>query len=292
MSGGLGFLFAIFGFSMTGIWVAWLDTMDPLALVGWRVAVALIALVPVLLIRQRERSMLRHWLAQPRVHLTAMRMTGFFIIAVIGFQQAPVAVVLLMLGMAPAWVLLYERFQGARFQPAHALGVALALVGAGIGLVPTLFRLGDGGSGPAIGALCGLGAGMLSASYALGRRKLTDAQGRAPSAFLLAGLTSAWGLLAFGMGALTRAGELVPHGLGAWGAVAGLGLVSTAGPLWGFAAAARALPPLLVSLATPMIPFGGALCAWLLLGQTPSTAFFLGAPLVLGGIGLVLANSR
>lgn len=287
-----GLVLAFVGFSMSGVWVRWLVALDPLALTGWRVLVALAVLVPLILVQPGERSAAQVLLREPRVHTAALRMTGFFVIAVVGFQRAPVALVLLCLGLSPAWVLILQRLRGAGIPAQKALGVGLALIGAMVGLAPTLSEWAAGGGADAanagVGALCGLAAGLLSASYAVERQTLRGPHGEVPSAFLLASVTCLWGLGVFACALFTRMGSLSPSTALEWGALIGFGVVSTASPLWGFAAASKSLPPLLVALTTPLIPFGGAFAAWLLLGQVPPLAFALGAPIVLVGIVRVL----
>ena len=288
----LGLCLALIGFSMSGVWVRWLIALDPLALTGWRVVVALTVLVPVSFGTAAARRTSSLFVRDRRTHTTALRMTAFFIIAVIGFQRAPVALVLLCLGLSPAWVLLIMRRRGDRVSRRQVWGVGLALAGATVGLVPTMTAWFDGGDAQArdaaIGALCGLAAGTLSASYAVQRRYLRGPHGESPSAFLLAAVTSGWGLFSFPLATFSHAGVLAPRNTLEIAATVGFGLISTAAPLWGFAAASRHLPPLLVALTTPLIPFGGALAAWLLLGQVPPEAFAVGAPIVLAGIVLVL----
>ena len=291
ITGVLGLVLAVGGFSMSGVWVRWLVALDPFALTGWRVVIALGVLAPVVVGTKAARAAAGLFWRRRAVHFCALRMTGFFVIAVVGFQRAPVALVLLCLGLSPAWVLLIERFGGKSVTLRQAVGVGLAMVGAVCGLAPTMVDWIEGGAGAraaGVGALCGLAAGMLSASYAVQRQRLRGPGGEVPSAFLLAAMTSFWGLGCFGVAAVTRTGALAPASLPEWGALVGFGVVSTAAPLWGFSAASRSLPPLLVALTTPVIPFGGAAAAWLLLGQRPPVAFAVGAPVVLAGIVLVL----
>lgn len=293
--GAVGLTMAFVGFSMSGVWVRLLVAMDPLALTGWRVVVALTVLFPAALWSARNSEAQRYFLRDVKTHLVAVRMTAFFIIAVIGFQQAPVAIVLLLLGLSPAWVVVLERRAGSVIPAQVALGVGMALVGGTLGLLPTALQLFGGApnaGGAAIGAIAGLLAGALSASYAFERKYLRGAQGEAPGAFLMACLTSVWGVLSFGLAMFTQAGQLAPAASGEWLSVLGFGLVSTALPLWGLAAATRSLPPVLVALATPLVPFGGAFAAWLLLGQVPPLAFAVGAPIVLAGIVTVLFAPR
>ena len=289
--GVVGLVLAVFGFSMSGVWVRWLVALDPFSLTGWRVLIALVLLVPLALRTVADRRAAKVFLRSRRTHMAALRMTAFFVIAVVGFQQAPVALVLLCLGLSPAWVLLIERLCGRTTSAQQVIGVGLALAGAAVGLAPTMLDWLSGGAeaqAAGVGALCGLAAGVLSASYAVERQRLRGPQGEVPSAFLLAGLTSFWGLGMFAVGAATRTGTQVPSNTGETLALLGFGILSTAAPLWGFSAASRSLPPLLVALTTPVIPFGGALAAWILLGQVPPLAFGLGAPLVLAGIVIVL----
>ncbi|MEM6928174.1 MAG: DMT family transporter, partial [Myxococcota bacterium] len=283
----LALLLPLFGFAMAGIWVRWLGPLDPLAITAGRVAVALLVLVPATLLTPGERRGALGYLRQPRVHGVAARMIGFFGFAVAGFQLAPVALVVLMIGAAPAWVLVFERVSGSAIEPRRAAGVGLTLVGSAVALLPSVLgALGgqEGAGSVALGGLLGLTASFFNAAFVFGRSRLA-AQGVRPGAFLLAAMTCLWGLLLYPLAAVTQLGALVPstgfQGL----ALAGLGVLSTAAPLWGLSVASRLLPPLVVALVGPLLPFMAALAAWLLLGEAPPLAFALGAPIVVGGIG-------
>lgn len=282
--------FAVFGFSLTGIWVRWLAALDPLAVTAGRVAVALGVLVPAVLLSTAERTGAADHLRSPRIHLLAVRMTVFFAVAVAAFQVAPVSLVVLMIGVAPAWVLIFERLSGGAIQPRQVVGVGLALLGASVALVPAVVAAASGREGAsmvALGALGGLAAGFFNASFVFGRSRLV-AQGVRPGAFLLAAITSLWGLTLFGGAQITQLGALAPTTAFEWLSLVALGVLSTAAPLWGLGTSSQLLPPIVVAFAGPVLPFTAALAAWLLLGEVPPLAFALGAPFVVAGIALVV----
>ncbi|MEL6545090.1 MAG: DMT family transporter [Myxococcota bacterium] len=285
-----GLMLTVVGFSMTGIWVRWLSGMDPLAITAGRVSVALAVLLPVLFLNSAERERAPGFIRDSRVHWLAVRMTAFFLLAVIGFQLAPVALVVLFIGIGPAWILIFNRLAGEKTETHRAIGVLVALLGAALGLVPpVLAALGGelGARDVAIGAGLAVGSGFFSASYVFGRSRLAQ-RGVQPSGFLLASVTAFWGVFLFAVTPLTDAGAVLPSSAFQWLALAGLGTLSTAAPLWGLATASRLLPPLLVAFVGPVLPFTAALAAWSLLGEPPPVSFLWGAPFVVAGVGLVV----
>ena len=113
---------------------------------------------------------------------------------------------------------------------------------------------GDEGALPvALGALGGLVASFFNAAFVFGRSRLASA-GVRPPAFLLAAITSAWGLLLFAVAPLTQLGRLTPATPFEWGSLIALGAISTAAPLWGLAASSQRLPALLVAFVGPLLP--------------------------------------
>ncbi len=294
VGGVLALLLPLAGFSMAGIWVRWLDALDPLAITAGRVAVGLAVLVPATLLSKVDRAGAPDHLGSWQAHGLAVRMTAFFTFAVAGFQLAPVALVVLMIGAAPAWVLVFERISGQVVEPRRAAGVGLAMVGAGVALLPSVVAALAGQAGAAntaLGGGLGLFASFFSAAFVFGRSRLA-ARGVRPGAFLLATMTCLWGLLLYAGAAVTRLGDLVPSTAFEGGAMVGLGVLSTAAPLWGISVASRLLPPIVVALVGPVLPFTAALAAWGLLDEVPPLAFAVGAPLVVGGIALVAMPSR
>lgn len=285
--GSTALVLTVFGFSMTGIWVRWLLALDLLSVTAWRLAGALLVLVPATLLSPADER--RTHPRSPRVHLLALRMTAYFTLAVAAFRLAPVSLVALMIGIAPAWILLFQRLAGEPAEPLGVLGVGLALLGASIALGPSVAGATQGQAGAlrvAVGAMSALAAGFFNAAFVFGRSRLA-ARGIRPGAFLLGGISSLWGLLLFAVAPFTRRGALVPATAveGAW--LVALGVISTAVPLWGLGTSSRLLPPLLVALIGTVIPFTAALAAWTFLGEMPPSAFARGAPLVATGIGLV-----
>ncbi|MEM6533192.1 MAG: DMT family transporter [Myxococcota bacterium] len=286
--GWFGAIVALTGFSMTGVWVRWLDGMNPLAIVGWRGAMALVVLVPAVLLTEGGSAAVRH-LSRWSTHSVALRMTVFFASAVVAFQLAPVALVIMFIGTSPAWALLIERVAGKAIRRREAVGVAIVLVGAVTGLGPALYGavLGEAASSStAIGAALGLVSGFLAASYVVGRNVLGQQVIPPPNAFTFAMTTALWGLLLFPIAAASGRGALIPSDV-QWLSAVGIGLVSTAAPLWGLATASRHLPPVVVTLVTPLGPFTGAALAFVFLGEVPPAAFALAIPFIMIGIGLV-----
>ncbi|MEO1481839.1 MAG: DMT family transporter [Myxococcota bacterium] len=286
--GWTGAVIALIGFSMTGVWVRWLSGLDPLAIVGWRVTMALTVLLPAVLLTEGFLGAVGH-LSRGSTHAIAARMTVFFAAAVIAFQLAPVSLVIMFIGTSPMWALLIERLRGKPVRAREAAGVALVLVGAAAGLGPSLYgaAMGENASATtAIGAGLGLVSGFLAAWYVVGRNALGQHTATPPNAFTFAMTTALWGLLMFPLAALSGRGTLVPTG-SQWLSAVGLGLFSTAAPLWGLATASRYLPPVVVTLITPLGPFTGAALAFVFLGEVPPAAFALAIPFIMGGLALV-----
>ncbi|MEN0060809.1 MAG: DMT family transporter [Myxococcota bacterium] len=280
----------VIGFSMTGIWVRWLIALDPLAVTAGRVGVALLVLAPASWWLEPDRAAAWQALTSLRVHGLALCMTVFFTVAVASFQLAPVSLVVLMVGLAPAWVLIFQRIAGQSLDGRRVLGVGFALFGAAIALLPSIrgATTGDEGAyGVAMGALGGLVAGFFNACFVYGRSRLAE-RGVRPGAFLLAAMTSFWGLGLFLVAPFTQLGALAPRTSFEVGSMLALGVISTAAPLWGLGTSSRLLPPVVVAFVGPVLPFTAAVAAWVLLGEVPPLAFALGAPFVVAGIALVV----
>lgn len=288
-AGVLGLALLVCGWSMAGIFVRWLGDLNPLAVAGWRLTLALTALLPTVLHGARRRRQLVQAWGQASAQVLAARMAGFFTSAVAAFQLAPVAIVTLFLAASPAWVVILRLLSRERVRPRERLGTVLAVTGAATSVLLSRGVTIEGGGDLATGSALAMLAGFLQASYVHGRARVRDADGEAIDSFVLATMTSMWGLLVLLL-AFSFAGpdSVVPGTPRGWMANVGLGIFSTAIPLWALASATRTLPALPVALATLFIPLGGSLAAWFLLSEPVPTGFVVGGPIILVGLLWVL----
>ncbi len=185
----------------------------------------------------------------------------------------------------PLWVALFAWLGGTRPTRGALVGLGLALAGgAAIGF-------GDlhGGSAPLLGdALALMGAWSVAGYFLLGRKAQR------------AGLsTSAYAGLAYA----TAAVALVPLPwlLGApyfdwpaasWAWIVAMAAVPQLVGHGGLNWANRHLDPTLVATVTLLEPIGAGLLAWALFAEVPGVGVLLGAPVLLGGVALVIRHRR
>ncbi len=205
----------------------------------------------------------------------------FYASYVYAVVAAGVAVASVLLYTAPAWVALIAwRFLGERLTRTHLAALALTLAGAALvaGVSP--------GSAPRLspaGILWGLAAGL---TYALW------------SVFNSIGVrrTSPWTFQCYGMltgaAALLLVQPIVPlaaaaRNPAALGWLALLAVGPTVGASVAYAAGVRLVPVSVASLIATLEPVIAAVLAWLLLGETLSTAQMAGGALILAAVWLL-----
>jgi drug/metabolite transporter, DME family len=280
----------------TGIFVRLLPGLSPLTITAGRLVIGLAAVLPLVLMFRETRSSLKAALVHPVAYVLALLLAGYYLLATAAFQLAPVAEAALLISTPPLFVLALRWAQGKLPAPSEIGGALLAIGGMALILVPKMSFSGAASMHPAhhlYGHLCALGAAALAAFYASTYRVLAE-QGRAPEASGVSVLTFAIGAVALilmlalaptptGLSRLTGTTVLV---------LLGLGVLSTAVPTFGFALASKRLPAIVTATISLFVPLFSGLFAYLILGETISLWFVLGCLLVLGGVAMIIRQSR
>ena len=267
--------------SLAGVWIQLLPGVPVSTVVMGRLALSLLLIGPIAWWK-------RHTLGpmSGAAWALALLMVGYYGLAVAGFRLTTVAQGTLFLNVSPLFAVAWALVRGQAVRPGEKWGTGLALVGVAVILLPGLVGGGAEGRAQVMGNALALTAagGMAAYSIAFGHLK---AAGRPPDPLLVTALT--FGIGAVAMAALVgvRGADVALAGLDgtpAWGALAGLGLVTTAIPTVAYSIASARLPPILTTTVRLLTPAFGALAAWLVLGEVPTVWLIPGGALVLGGL--------
>ncbi len=258
---------------------------DSLAIAFWRITIASAVLAPVWLSAQRRASIAV--LPRPqRLRLVGggLLLGAHFALWLSSLAYTSVASSVLLVTTTPIWVgLLSPWIVGERPGLRTWLGIATALVGSAVvAFEPSSELYPDA----LLGNLLAIGGALAASGYLmLGRRV------RADLGFLgytAATLASAW---------LVLAATVVLLGIPIWGYSA---------TVWGLLVLLALLPQLLghgsltyvlrwvgadiVAVVLLGEPIGAALLAWLLLAELPEASAFVGGPLLIAGMAIVLTG--
>lgn len=176
-----------------------------------------------------------------------------------------------------AWIFLDEK-------PSRQVAIAVPIVLLGVSLVSGLGRGDAFGSNPLLGTILALASALLYAGFILGFRISNDIQ--APSAGPLLESTAGAGLAVLVAGSLTGGIELTPT----WPAHGWLLVLALTSQVAGWLLIGYALPRLpAVETATIILlqPVLTMIWAVIIFSESPSTIQWVGAALVLSGVGFV-----
>ena len=289
---------------LTGIFVRLLPSVSPLVITAFRMAIALLSVLPVAAYGSTGvtggTGGLASALRRPAAYVLASFMVGYYLLATSAFQRAPVAEVGLLISTQPLFVLairslgslpVFGSANSERPSMREAGGALLAIGGMVIILGPGMSDAGPLTERHLIGSTMALGAAALSATYAWLYRRMAE-QGSAPG-------TNAVSLLTFALGSAILFAALVamPSSLPApslenIGVLLGLGVVSTAIPTIGFSLVSRRLPAIVTATISLLVPVFGGLSAYLVLGEHLSPSFLVGCVPVLGGVAMIVRRRR
>ena len=266
--------------SLAGVWIELLPGVPVSTIVMGRLAISLLLVGPVALWKWKALGRIT-----PAVWGLALLMVAYYSVAVAGFRMTTVAEETLFLNVSPLFAVAWALVRGQRVLPGEKWGTGLALVGVAVILLPGLAGGGAEGLTRVLGNAVTLAAagGMAAYSIAFGHLR---AAGRSPDPLLVTTLT-------FGVGALAMAALLLVRGSAAlagldgpatWGALVGLGVLTTAIPTVAYSVASSRLAPILTTTVRLLTPAFGALAAWLILDEVPSIWLIPGGALVLGGL--------
>ncbi|MBB4211859.1 EamA-like transporter family protein [Rhodothalassium salexigens DSM 2132] len=280
----------ILGLGFTGVFIKLAAPVSPANLFATRslISFALFALVIGLSpARRLVRVDRRSWTyAGPGVLLAC-----YYYFAAVAFQQAPVAVVSLILATAPVFGTLYGAMLGHAPGRWHYLGMALCLAGLAVTVSPDLAA--PPATGPAT-TPAGLAAALASAAglagYGFLSRRLTLPGGAAGDVTLviysLFG-ASLLGLVALAPGELAAISAERPTTL-VW--LLGLSVVATLVPTVALALLSQRVSPVSLPLTNLPVPLVAALVAFLVLGEALPATFVPGAGLVVVGLYFLVVH--
>ena len=200
-------------------------------------------------------------------------------------QYTTVAASVTLVTTVPIWVALFAWIGGTAPTRGVAVGLVLAIAGG------AMIGFGDlhGGSAPVLGdALALAGAITVAGYFLLGRRAQRAGLSTGGYAFV-AYATAALVLLP--LPALLDAPYL-SWPAATWGWIVAMAAVPQLIGHTGLNWANRHLDPTVVATVTLLEPIGAGLLAWLLFSEVPGALTLLGAPVLLGGVALVVRFRR
>lgn len=284
---------AALAWAFTGIFIRYLNDFSAAAIIAGRCGFALLGAGLLLFVRKKRISPGQIFGSVPAWQLSLL-MVGYYILAVIAFQFAPVGEVALIISTSPLFALIYRRVNGIPITVAEGAGACIAIVGVGLVVAagaesptykPTLVeRL--------TGDALALAGSAVMAGYSILYRNV--AQTGAPSSravtflIFLVGtlLLSAW-LIVVGNGQQTVQKLNTDNLL----LFAGLGLGSTVLPTVCYSFASHKLSSLLATSIRLLTPLLSALLAILLLNEIPGLIFWPGTLFILAGLYLIITKA-
>ena len=264
--------------ALAGVWVRLLPGVPLATVVSGRMALALVALLPVVWMR-------RHRLGAVSGAAVALAvvMAAYYACAVAAFRLAPVAEATLFVNSSPLFAVGWTLAQREPLSRGQAWGAVLALAGVAVIVGPGMVSGGDADRQRLLGDALALLAAAGMAAYSVAFQRLGA---RAPSplavtvtAFALGGLALA--ALVGVQGGAALAGL---DGPAAWGALVALAVVTTAVPTLAYSTASTRLPAVLATTTRLLTPAVAAVAAYLVLGEVPSVWLVPGGALVIGGL--------
>ncbi|MET0748791.1 MAG: DMT family transporter [Rhizobium sp.] len=255
-----------------------LSEVGPLATAFWRVALALIPLLIVLVVKRQTAS------AQPKNLLDCLMLVlpGLFLATDLvtwhlSLHMTSVANATLLANLAPIFVAVIGwLFLKAKISGLFLLGLATAMVG--------IVTLKGGLSNLAGGDLRGDGLATVAALFYAGYILVI---GRLRSRFdtlqIMVWSTAAAAICLLPV-AVFAEGTLVPPSLFGWSMLIGLAFISHAGGQVAITYALAYLPPAFSSLTLLLQPVVAAILAWILLSETIGPLQAIGGAIVLAGI--------
>jgi drug/metabolite transporter (DMT)-like permease len=281
---------AVFGWAFPGTFVRLMPHLPVLPLVGLRLSMAFLALLPLLTVksvRLATAAAIREW----RCWVLALGMLSYYSVATSAFLFAPVGEVALIIASAPLFAVILRAIGKKPVTQAELFGSVLAVVGVVTMATPAIRANHSASSHQWLGILLAVLAAISAASYAIGNRHLASL-GRAHGAIPQAGLTFFLGLLL-----LPAAFSLPFHTFMqpqmAW--LIPLGFMSTALPTVAIAASSHRISPIAVTMINPLTSVCANVVAALAIHEIPSIWTWAGGTLIVTAVmlaSLSTANRR
>jgi drug/metabolite transporter (DMT)-like permease len=274
---------AVLGVSLSAPLTA-MVTAPILAIAFWRNAAGAVAMLPVLLTRDRARVAALRWRDLRSSVVAGLFLAGHFAAWLPSLYLTTIGASVALVTTTPIWTALVARISGVRFPPQVWWGLALAVGGAALiaGVDVTV----------SLEALAGDGLALLGAIFA-GGYVLAGARARvrlSTSAYTVTAYTTC--ALALALAALVVGSPLTGFSARDWWLIAG---ITVCAQLFGHTLLNLVLSsvgPTVVSLAVLLEVPGALLVALVLLQQAPPLLALPGMAAVVVGVALVVRASR
>jgi drug/metabolite transporter, DME family len=270
---------------MVGIWVRLLH-IPAMFIVGVRMTIAFLGLLPFVLLNRERREHLPRTLRMPAAWILAGAMIAYYALAVAAFQYGTVAEVALFVGISPAFILVTRVARRQPISRRETIGAIIAIAGVIVVLGPKLSFNSPDTKLRILGDFLALASASMSALYAGTFRAIHESGKEAPDPICVA-------VMACGSGGLLLTASMSALHSGLWqraqephtaAILLVLGVVSTAVPSVTYAIASRKLPAILSTTSQLMIPVVSTIAAAFILHELPPVWVYIGGSLILYGI--------
>jgi drug/metabolite transporter (DMT)-like permease len=270
---------AVFGWAFPGTLVRLMPHLPPMPLVGLRLSVAFLCLLPFMAVAKTRAAMVfafKSW----RCWVLSLGMLLYYTCATPAFLYAPVGEVALIIASAPLFAVI---LRGVARQPVtkfELIGAVLAVIGVVIMASPSMGHH-SGAIGPEwVGVLLAITAAMAAAGYAIGNRHLANL-GKSPGAIPQVGLTFLLGLLLLPTLVMVPAGTIGQAKM-LW--LIPLGALSTALPTVAVAASSHRISAIAVTMINPLTSVCASVVAAAVIHEAPKLWTVVGGALILAAV--------
>lgn len=269
--------------STAAVLIRLVEGASSLAIAFWRITFAALLFSPVWFSKARRQA-ISELSPQARWRLlgAGVFLGAHFALWITSLEYTSVASSVLLVTTNPIWVgLLSPWLIGERPSSRTWVGITVAMIGA----VIVGFESDTGEhANPALGNALALGGGLAASGYLMMSRSVRTSLDF--GAYSAATLSGAWVVLAIVV--LAYGAPLTGYEASTWGLFAAMAL----GPqLLGHGSLVWALRWVGADVVAVVLlgePIGAALLAWYILGEVPPDSAWMGGPLLLAGIALVL----
>ena len=260
-----------------------------LAIAAWRMTLAALVLMPLLLLRSRHElgalSRRDWWLAAAAGAFLA----AHFATWIVSLEYTSVASSVALVTTNPIWIALFSLFVlRERIPGLRALAVALSLAGSGVVLWADSGTPLAGATNPLLGNTLALAGSLTMCGYLLLGRRLR-AHISVLSYIGVVYAVAALCLMGLALAAGTRMGG---YPYFAWVLLAAMALGPQLLGHGAFNYALKHVSATMIALAVLGEPVGSTILAWLLFGEAVGPAKLFGMALLLGGIFLAAKSER
>lgn len=258
-----------------------LSDAPPVALAFWRVALAWLALAPIVIIRERKTLQAMAGRDVMWALLSGAFLAAHYGVWFLSLTLTSVASSTVLVTTQPIWVLLiaYVLWR-ERVAPRSLAGIALALVGVYFIGAHALTQAG----GQIVGDALAIVAAILVSGYLLIGQRIRPRVPLLAYVFLVYGAAA----VVLGLFALATAAPLTGYAGREWSLFVALAVIPTLFGHTVFNWALQYVPASIVSVSVLGEPVGSVVLALFLLGEAPALVQIGAGVLILGGIGVFL----